>query len=198
MLIQNPPISGEGEHYVHWYRNPRFDIRKYPTYLSDSICLMTGEASDPDLTVEGIHKGKWIKLKTSDGIVGYVNTSDLGCVPFSKAKTLTLHPRKRLTLLVGKQHELIPLFSPKNSAEQVTYTVEDPSVAIVNKAGYVLGLSTGRTLLTAISETGLMAKCQIEVVTTLHKSGMVRKIASKVCPDSVKKALKKAKKLLNS
>ena len=54
-----------------------------------------------------------------------------------------------------------------NVGTNVTWTSSDPSVATVDETGYVFGIKNGTTLITATTENGKTATCNIVVITTI-------------------------------
>lgn len=60
-------------------------------------------------------------------------------------------------------------YSPEtaNVGTKVTWTSSDPSIATVDETGYVFGIKNGTTLITATTENGKTATCNIVVITTI-------------------------------
>ena len=67
---------------------------------------------------------------------------------------------------VGGTAQLKATVRPSNTADpSVTWTVEDPAIAVVDQSGLVTGVSVGTTVVTVISnQTGVSARCTVEVV----------------------------------
>lgn len=166
-LIKNPPLDSENEAYTYRYKKNRISVMSAPTYMSKEIYLLTNDISDDDFKVNGVHRHNWAKVSFNDNRVGYINLKDITLLKFRKAESMTLNAGKILKLNAGKQYGMMPVFTPKNGNEQVNYAIEDNNVAYVSKMGRIFAISEGTTVLTATSETGLVAKCIIEVVPTM-------------------------------
>lgn len=79
------------------------------------------------------------------------------------ATSMTLSP-EQLSVVVGKTKSLSPVYKPAGASATLTWTTEDESVATVSSTGVVKGISPGSTVITARSESGLVAKARVEVV----------------------------------
>ena len=78
-----------------------------------------------------------------------------------------------LTLKAGESQLLVPAFTPVNATNKnVTWTIEDTSVATVSKTGVVRGIAAGQTVVTVKSEDGnLTDDCLISVTDSSSGGG---------------------------
>ena len=113
---------------------------------------------------KGIQSGElWDRVILENGIVGYVFQSYLEQVPevqitdikLSLEKT-TINKHEKIKLNV----EVLP-----NDVENhyIEFSSSNPSVAIVDDQGYILGVSSGKSTITAKSSNGISASIEITV-----------------------------------
>lgn len=162
-LVNNLPIDDNETRYTYKYKTSRLSVLSLPTYMSDEICLLLNDVTDKDLVIKGIYKRNWVKVQLPDKREGYINIKNLELFEFRPAVQMNLNAGSFLRLKVGRSYGVAPLFVPKNGNEQVNYSIEDNNIAFVNKMGRVYAVSEGSTVLTAKSESGLTAKCIINV-----------------------------------
>ncbi len=68
------------------------------------------------------------------------------------------------TLAVGESGYLYASFEPYNAIyEHVDWTSGDPSVVTVDEDGYIRAVAPGKAVITAVSESGLTASCDVTV-----------------------------------
>lgn len=149
--------------YVYKYKKSRFPILSQPTYLAKEIGLLINDPTDENLMIKGIYDQEWIKVKTSSGKEGYINSDNISISEYMPAIEMNLNAGSTLNLNAGKSYKIRPMFVPNNGNEQVEYTIEDTNIAYVNKMGWVYGIKEGVTVLTATSESGLVSKCIVNV-----------------------------------
>ena len=191
-LIQNPPIHGSEYEYTYRYTESRISVMSYPTFLSKEICLLTNSVSDEDLFIEGMFKRSWVKLHLSDGRTGYIAAKKIRIARVQPATEMHLNGGTRLLLVIGKKYGFRPIFTPTEGNEQVTYSVDNAHVAYVNKMGWVYAVSEGETTLTAVSRSGLEAKCLIVVrAPRVKKEGKLKRFVKRILPPRLKSWIKK-------
>lgn len=194
ILIKNPPISGEDYKYTYRYKKSRFSIMKYPTYMSDELCLLTNDIRDEDFIVEGIHGNQWVKVWLSDGQAGYINEKNIKISRYYPATKMSLNAGNQIMLKVGMKYGLLPIFSPKNGNEQVKFFTDNNQVLYLNKTGWIYAVSEGSAEITAVSESGLVAKCEVIIKSDFVdnvKNGKASGKIVRMLPNKVKISLKR-------
>ena len=69
-----------------------------------------------------------------------------------------------MTMATGESYYLYVSYEPYNAMyEHVTWSSSDPSVVTVDEDGYVTAVAAGTAVLTAVSDSGLTASCQVTV-----------------------------------
>ncbi len=69
-----------------------------------------------------------------------------------------------MTMAAGDSYYLYVSYEPYNAVyEHVTWSSSDPAVVTVDEAGYVTAVAEGTAMLTAVSDSGLTASCQVTV-----------------------------------
>ena len=118
--------------------------------------------------VTRIAKGKqagelWDRVILENGVVGYVFQSYLEKVPEIQVSDInlsidktTINKNERVKLNV----EILPVEAENAKIE---FSSSDNSVAIVDEDGYILGLSSGKSIITAKTENGISDSINIEV-----------------------------------
>ena len=118
--------------------------------------------------VTRIAKGKqagelWDRVILENGVVGYVFQSYLEKVPEIQVSNInlsidktTINKNERVKLNV----EILPVEAENAKIE---FSSSDNSVAIVDEDGYILGLSSGKSIITAKTENGISDSINIEV-----------------------------------
>ena len=118
--------------------------------------------------VTRIAKGKqagelWDRVILENGVVGYVFQSYLEKVPEIQVSDInlsidktTINKNERVKLNV----EILPV-EAENA--KIGFSSSDNSVAIVDEDGYILGLSSGKSIITAKTENGISDSINIEV-----------------------------------
>ena len=118
--------------------------------------------------VTRIAKGKqagelWDRVILENGVVGYVFQSYLEKVPEIQVSDInlsidktTINKNERVKLNV----EILPVEAENAKIE---FSSSDNSVAIVDEDGYILGLSSGKSTITAKTENGISDSINIEV-----------------------------------
>lgn len=193
-LIKNPPVDDETKKYTYRYEKSRISVMRFPSHLSDEICLLINDESDDNFRVEGIFDRKWAKVCLSDGRTGYINLNSIQLKEFHKAEKMELNSGNSIKLKVGKKYGILPMFHPQNGNEQVYYSVDNNNIAYVNKMGWIFAVSEGTTVLTARSETGIVAKCNIFVSDSTNGSNAKRKFKKflrRILPKRIIKWIKK-------
>ena len=69
-----------------------------------------------------------------------------------------------MTMATGESYYLYVSYEPYNAVyEHVTWSSSDPAVVTVDEDGYVTAVAEGTAVLTAVSDSGLTASCQVTV-----------------------------------
>ena len=143
------------------YYNTQSEIKKYSVETNKESILFTNTTTNN--SIYGIrledNKIKYV-LKSNPnekGAVSFVNY-DLNVDPiniqFEQLSYTIKENEKRLIKLT---------VSPNDATYKMSFTIDNNSVASVDKDGYVTGLTVGRSQLTATTDKGLIAQCTIIV-----------------------------------
>lgn len=197
-LIKNPPIQGGDYRYTYRYKKSRFSVMSHPTYMSKELCLLTNDSSDEDLIIDGFHGRNWIKVWLQDGREGYVHSKNMKISKYHSASKMHLNAGNNLTLKIGMKYGLLPIFTPIKGNEQVKYSTNNNQVVFINKTGWLYAISEGNAEVTAISESGLMAKCQVTVRASLSDSIKKKSVWYEIARKLPSGVRKKIKKVLNT
>lgn len=190
-LIQNLPICGSEYEYTYRYIKSRISVMSLPTFMSEEICLLTNDVNDEDLYVEGMYKRSWVKVRLSDGRPGYISAGNIRIDKVNPAETMSLNAGKSIVIGLGKKYGFLPVFAPNDGNEQVTYSIDNDRVAYVSKMGWVYAVAEGEATLTAVSRSGLVAKCQIVVKNTVKKRSKLKNFFKRILPTGLKNWIKK-------
>ena len=115
-----------------------------------------------------IAKGKqsgelWDRVKLSNGIVGYVFQTYVKEVPDTEVEKIELSLDKT-TINKGERIKLKVNISPTDAVDKtLKYSSENTKVASISSDGYILGLSSGTTKITAKANNGVTSSISINV-----------------------------------
>lgn len=95
---------------------------------------------------------------------------------------------KQITLQLGEEYQLVPTIAPSNATNlEVTWSVDDSSVAAVTSAGVVSALKIGETNVTVKTDDGgFTAKCHVVVTVSVTKVSLGRAHALTLKPGQSK------------
>lgn len=126
------------------------------TWSSDDATIATVSA---DGVVTGVSVGQtFINVMTDNGKYGWSK------VTVTKPLPTAIALPKNATVGVGASVSLTPTFTPEGAGSELTWSVDDESIAKVDANGVVTGVSEGLTVITATTSNGIVSNpCKITV-----------------------------------
>ena len=118
--------------------------------------------------VTRIAKGKqagelWDRVILENGVVGYVFQSYLEKVPEIQVSDINLSIDKTIINKNERVKLNVEILPVEAENAKIEFSSSDNSVAIVDEDGYILGLSSGKSTITAKTENGISDSINIEV-----------------------------------
>lgn len=118
--------------------------------------------------VTRIAKGKqagelWDRVILENGVVGYVFQSYLEKVPEIQVSNINLSIDKTTINKYERVKLNVEILPVEAENAKIEFSSSDNSVAIVDEDGYILGLSSGKSIITAKTENGISDSINIEV-----------------------------------
>ena len=125
-------------------------------WSSDDTTIATVSA---DGVVTGVCVGQtFINVMTDNGKYGWCKVTVTRPLPTAIALP------KNATVGVGASVSLTPTFTPEGAGSELTWSVDDESIARVDANGVVTGVSEGLTVITATTSNGIVSNpCKITV-----------------------------------
>lgn len=132
------------------------------TWSSDDESIATVNEG----VVTGIKKGEtFINVETSNGKVGWCK------IVVVNPKPISIVLPKNETLFVNESKTLVPVFTPYNAEDTLTWKSDDERIAKVNADGVVVGVAEGLTVITLTAANGISSNpCKVTV--TPNPSGI--------------------------
>lgn len=134
---------------------------------SDSFGTPTWESSNEDVaTVDNNGNVTAIASGNARITLDPIIAAPLFCdvrVKKINATSMKLSPDP-LNVVVGKRKKVTPIYQPSGASADLTWKSENENIATVSSLGFVEGISEGTTSITALSDNGLSARVNVNVV----------------------------------
>ena len=131
----------------------------WTVYDTDVAEVVTSGENNSIATVKAVSSGTTlIEASIGDTFRAYCNVS-----VYVPAERITLDTQS-ITLTEGRSYYLDYNLYPADSTDRVTFTTSNYDVAEVYSDGEIYGNSAGTAVITATTESGLSASCQVTVV----------------------------------
>lgn len=181
--------SDNNLHPSHSYAYYYISCRGTTATISDAtIELSPGESHNLSYTLASNIYGKPdAKWSSSDDSIASVNQNGkvtavrsgsaiITCNPivapkvFCNVKVLSIPPTgisittNPIDIVEGKSKNISVVLTPQGSSAKVSWTSSDTTIAIVSSTGKITGVKAGLTTITATTDNGLSASCQVNVI----------------------------------
>ena len=153
---------------------PRSTRQKVPFTLSPEDYTDTYTVTSSDTEIATVDKfGNVVARKVGKAVITITTSRGLteSCVVtvFSPATSVKLSSESE-TLFVNRSVELKAELSPSDTTDNVSWSSSDDSIAVVDEKGKVTALSKGVATITATSDSGVSADCEITVESDINQA----------------------------
>jgi uncharacterized protein YjdB len=164
------------------------ETQKFFKFPFSTLSIYTGETKNLELTEQSTNYNRSeIKFISADEKIAVVDGSDIkaltrgeviikalrGSIELGKFNltvtdaqiTAITFPNATFSINVNQTYNIQPLLTPVFAVDKsIVWASSDPAVASVNNSGFIKGLKTGFTNITATTKNGLTVRCILTVL----------------------------------